>query len=86
MNKIIYILLAVALLSASLYLFQHRRHNHAELHGIPKKVYEEFLMWKVQFGKEYSKEVEIEKIKIFYDNWNFIQNHDSSIGYTVAVN
>lgn len=70
MNKIVFVLLAVALLSASVFLMHHKKAVQTPKMGVPQNVIDEYLTWKALFGKHYSADyIEAYKINVFYANW-----------------
>jgi C1A family cysteine protease len=87
MNKLVFLLGAVALFSTAFMLFHARSIERTMVH-IPEHVILEFENFKMQHGKQYENaEVEAYRLSIFYENWLKVQAHDpNSMGYTVAIN
>lgn len=82
MNKLVYVIATLALLSTAMVLFNYKKCSK-HLDGVKS----EWVNFKVSYGKSYeNQEVELYRFSVFVDNYKMIKAHDPSTGYTMAVN
>lgn len=86
MQKLFYLLGAIAILASTAYLFSHR----APVDGISEEVLMNFNSFKVQYGKHYDAVEEVYRLTVFNENYLMIQHfntHESKKeGFEMGVN